>query len=170
VPSTPGHAHNLQRSLARACARAGIAACTPNDLRRTYGTWLRLAGVAPATIGAAMGHADGRMAERVYARLDAAALGERLAIESGHCHTGVTARGAATAFSGESAPAPDATSAGENAGEVRQPRPELHRRMRIESPATLWPLPRQTPLGSRREGARVTPASHPPAAARKGRR
>ncbi|MDF3070646.1 MAG: integrase family protein [Polyangiaceae bacterium] len=60
---------NARRDLAQACERAGIAAVSPNDLRRTFGTWLRLHGVAPHLIGVAMGHADSRMVERVYGRM-----------------------------------------------------------------------------------------------------
>jgi integrase len=60
---------NSRRDLAQACERAGIPAVSPNDLRRTFGTWLRLHGVAPHFIGVAMGHADSRMVERVYGRM-----------------------------------------------------------------------------------------------------
>ena len=42
---------------------------SPNDLRRTFGHMLRAAGHPPHLIGAAMGHTDSRMAERVYAKL-----------------------------------------------------------------------------------------------------
>src|SRR5690606_14796237 len=38
---------NSRRDLAQACDRAGIEKVTANDLRRTYATWLRQAGVAP---------------------------------------------------------------------------------------------------------------------------
>jgi integrase len=60
---------NSPRDLTQACERAGIPAVSPNDLRRTFGTWLRLQGVAPHFIGVAMGHADSRMVERVYGRM-----------------------------------------------------------------------------------------------------
>ena len=40
-----------------------------NDLRRTFGMWMRAAGVAVAEVALMMGHRDSRMAERVYARL-----------------------------------------------------------------------------------------------------
>jgi integrase len=33
------------QTLVRACDRAGVPRCTPNDLRRTYSTWLRADGV-----------------------------------------------------------------------------------------------------------------------------
>ena len=62
---------NVRRDLAAAAARAGVPRCSPNDLRRTYGSLLRVAGVAPHLIGQAMGHADSRMVERVYGRLGA---------------------------------------------------------------------------------------------------
>src|SRR5581483_11027128 len=40
-----------------------------HDLRRTFATWLRADGVAVREVAAMLGHADSRMAERVYARL-----------------------------------------------------------------------------------------------------
>lgn len=62
---------NVRRDLRDACERAGIDPVSPNDLRRTLATWLRARGVAPSLIGAYLGHADGRMVERVYGRLPA---------------------------------------------------------------------------------------------------
>ena len=70
---------NVRRDLAEVCLKLGIAPVSPNDLRRTFGTWLRNAGVEPALIGAAMGHVDSRMVERVYGRLTPDALGKLLA-------------------------------------------------------------------------------------------
>lgn len=69
---------NIRRDLAAACKRAGIARITPRDCRRTIGTWLRERGVAPHLIAQWLGHADARMAERVYARLDADQLGAQV--------------------------------------------------------------------------------------------
>lgn len=60
---------NARRDIVAACERARIPPCSPNDLRRTLATWLRARGVAPSLIGAYLGHADGRMVERVYGRL-----------------------------------------------------------------------------------------------------
>ena len=40
-----------------------------HDLRRSFGTWLRADGVPVSEVAAMRGHADSRMAERVYARL-----------------------------------------------------------------------------------------------------
>lgn len=66
---------NVRRDLAAACAAAGLDPVTPNDLRRTFGTWLRAWGVTPDAIAVAMGHTTSRMVERVYARLSPADLG-----------------------------------------------------------------------------------------------
>lgn len=69
---------NVRRDLHQVCERLGIPPVSPNDLRRTHATWLRQAGVEPHLIGAALGHRDGRMAERVYGRLGTAELGALL--------------------------------------------------------------------------------------------
>lgn len=66
---------NVRRDLAAACARAGIPAVTPNDLRRTHATWLRMAGVEPSLIAGVLRHRDSRMVERVYGRVDPRTLG-----------------------------------------------------------------------------------------------
>jgi integrase len=60
---------SVRRDLHAACARAGIPHVTPNDLRRTMGSILRARGAAPSLIGLYLGHADSRMAERVYGRV-----------------------------------------------------------------------------------------------------
>ena len=81
---------SVRRDLAAACKRAGIAPVSPNDLRRTTGTWLRQGGAEPALVGQMLRHADARMAERVYGRLDvsefAAVVEQRL--EAGRYHIG----------------------------------------------------------------------------------
>jgi integrase len=76
---------NVRRDLAEACARAGIPRVSPNDLRRTYATWLREHGVEPHLIGLALGHRDSRMAERVYGRLSAESLGNSLRLHLDRC-------------------------------------------------------------------------------------
>lgn len=60
---------NVRHDLHNACDEAGIARCSPNDLRRSVATLLRARGVEPSLIGTYLGHADSRMAERVYGRL-----------------------------------------------------------------------------------------------------
>jgi hypothetical protein len=58
---------NYLRDLAAACKRAGIEACTPNDLRRTHATLLRNAGVDRDVVRSLLGHAAGsKMLETVY--------------------------------------------------------------------------------------------------------
>jgi integrase len=42
---------------------------SPNDLRRTYATWLGELGIEPHLVAPALGHRDSRMVERVYGRL-----------------------------------------------------------------------------------------------------
>jgi integrase len=49
-----------------------------NDLRRTFGMWMRAAGVAVSEIALMMGHRDSKMAERVYARIPADLLADLL--------------------------------------------------------------------------------------------
>lgn len=60
---------NVRRDLGKACAAIGIDPVTPNDLRRTFATWLRVSGLTPDLIGAALGHTTSRMAELVYGRI-----------------------------------------------------------------------------------------------------
>jgi integrase len=69
---------NQVRDLAIACAKAGIPRVTARDLRRTFGKWLRNQGHVSETIGAAMGHRDGRMAAKVYAPIEPENLRELL--------------------------------------------------------------------------------------------
>lgn len=68
----------LRWALRHACTELGIPPCSPNDLRRTTATWLRADGAAPDLVAAVLGHADTRMVERVYGRLDVEALRARL--------------------------------------------------------------------------------------------
>jgi len=68
----------FQQTLGRACQRAGVPHTTPNDMRRTYSTWLRACGVPNELIAPTMGHKDTRMLDRVYARLPPAMLRARL--------------------------------------------------------------------------------------------
>ena len=59
---------NVRRGLLEACSRAGIAPCSPNDLRRTFANWMVEAGVPLYIVAQLMGHKDTRMLERVYGR------------------------------------------------------------------------------------------------------
>ena len=69
---------NANRDIKRACVKIGSLPCSTNDLRRTTATWLRQAGTAPNLIGAVLGHADSKMVERVYGRLDGDGLKKAL--------------------------------------------------------------------------------------------
>jgi len=82
-----------------AARRAGIDHCTPNDLRRTYSSWLRAAGASNQNIAPTMGHADTRMLDRTYAQLTTPILARLLAAEMG-LDAGWT-DGAAVAATGE---------------------------------------------------------------------
>jgi len=66
-------------------SRFAFAPVSPNDLRRTYATWLRQHGAEPHLIGVALGHRDSRMAERVYGRMPIESLSKALAERVGDC-------------------------------------------------------------------------------------
>jgi hypothetical protein len=83
---------NVRRDLAQACQRIGLDALTPNDLRRTVATWIRGGGASTDLVARMLRHTDGRMAERVYGRLDAVSAGRLLG-----CDTGVPAERASEA-------------------------------------------------------------------------
>jgi integrase len=59
---------NIRRDFIDAAKKIGIEPFSPNDLRRTYSTWLVGEGKALAHIAPAMGHKDTRMLERHYGR------------------------------------------------------------------------------------------------------
>ncbi len=61
---------SCRRDLANACTRAGIPKVTPNDLRRTFASWLVQAGESLFVVATLLGHNSTRMVEKVYGRLD----------------------------------------------------------------------------------------------------
>jgi integrase len=65
----PRQGPNVHRALRRACAALGIDPVSPNDLRRTYASWLVSAGVSTYTAARLLGHASTRMVEAVYGHL-----------------------------------------------------------------------------------------------------
>jgi hypothetical protein len=67
---------NIRRDLHAACVRAGIPKVTPNDLRRTFGSWHRDAGVPLAIVARLLRHTTDHLAQTTYAKLDAAAAGK----------------------------------------------------------------------------------------------
>ena len=58
------------RYLQRWCARIGIEPVCLTDLRRTFGSWLKQAGVDSRRIADLMGHTSTTMVDRVYGQLD----------------------------------------------------------------------------------------------------
>ncbi len=60
---------NAVRDLAAACTRAGIAKVSPNDLRRSYASWLKQGGEDSLVVARLMGHSSTTMVERVYGHL-----------------------------------------------------------------------------------------------------
>lgn len=60
---------NVRRDLAVACKRAGAPVVTPNDLRRTFASWLVQAGETSYVVAQLLGHSSSAMVERVYGRL-----------------------------------------------------------------------------------------------------
>lgn len=65
---------NVRRDIAAACRRCKIAHATPNDLRRTFASWMKQAGVDSKAVAVLLGHGSTRMVDLVYGHLDAAAL------------------------------------------------------------------------------------------------
>jgi integrase len=63
---------SVRRDMQHAAKRSGVKRFSPHVLRHTLAKWLRAGGVDSATTGALLGHADGRMVERIYGRLDRA--------------------------------------------------------------------------------------------------
>jgi integrase/recombinase XerC len=80
---------NVRRDLHAACARAGIPPCSPNDLRRTFATWMANLGVPENVLVALMGHTSSKMIRRVYALLQPTLLAAEMAKLTGACTPGV---------------------------------------------------------------------------------
>jgi len=55
---------NMRRDLRDACERAGIEPVSPNDLRRTFASWLKNRGLDSAVIARLMGHSSTRNPRR----------------------------------------------------------------------------------------------------------
>jgi integrase len=60
---------NVRRDLARACELAKVPRVTPNDLRRTFASWLKNRGADSAAVAALLGHSSTKMVDRVYGKL-----------------------------------------------------------------------------------------------------
>ena len=65
---------NIRGDLHDAARRLGLAACSPNDLRRTFAQWLVRSGVPYELAAPMMGHGTTKMLQLVYGRRDAGAV------------------------------------------------------------------------------------------------
>jgi integrase len=81
---------NVSRDLPRLCKRAGIPRCTPNDLRRTFASWLVQQGESLFVVSRLLGHKSTRMVELVYGQLDEATLSRAIDRLPGGSHAGYT--------------------------------------------------------------------------------
>jgi hypothetical protein len=86
-----GEWHNVRRCLHDASAkhRAAMAPLSPNDLRRTFATWMANLGASEMAVARMLGHGSSQMVRRVYAKLEQALLCREMAKLSGACPTGV---------------------------------------------------------------------------------
>lgn len=66
---------NLTRDLAAGCKRAGLDPVTPNDLRRSFASWHRDAGVPAEVVSKLLRHTTDKLAQTTYAKLAAPAVG-----------------------------------------------------------------------------------------------
>lgn len=69
---------NVGRDLPAACIRARVPRVTPNDLRRTFASWLIQAGVSNRIVAAMLGHSTTRMVDLIYGQLSDATLTEAI--------------------------------------------------------------------------------------------
>lgn len=70
---------NVRRDLELACAAAGVPRVTPNDLRRTFASWLVQAGTSNFVVARLLGHSSTKMVDLVYGQLDRSTLAEAVA-------------------------------------------------------------------------------------------
>lgn len=80
---------SIRRDLHRACDRAGIPRISPNDLRRTFASWLVQRGVSLYVVSRMLGHKSTRMVELVYGQLDDATMDAAINVLPGS-HAGYT--------------------------------------------------------------------------------
>lgn len=72
------HWKNVRRDLAQACDAAKVPRVTPNDLRRTFASWLVQARETNFVVSRLLGHSTTKMVDLVYGQLSAESL--RIAI------------------------------------------------------------------------------------------
>jgi len=64
---------NMRRALHLACKAAEIAPVSPNDLRRSFATWLGEGGVPALVTASLLGHTNSTMVRTVYSRIGSTA-------------------------------------------------------------------------------------------------
>jgi integrase len=67
---------NVRRDLARAAELAKVPKVTPNDLRRTFASWLKNQKTDSAVVARLLGHTSTKMVDLVYGRLSEDTLAE----------------------------------------------------------------------------------------------
>lgn len=72
---------NSLRSFTSIAKRLGIEPFSWNDLRRSFAQWVRRGGVTFDTLAPVMGHANSKITESVYAKLDDGGVTDRLKAE-----------------------------------------------------------------------------------------
>ena len=80
IGAIAGRWANARRDLRDACKRAGIDPVSPNDLRRTYASWLKQRGVDSAAVAKLLGHTSTRMVDLVYGHLSDDTLAAAVAV------------------------------------------------------------------------------------------
>lgn len=68
------------QGLMKACRRIGMEHCSPNDLRRTFATWLAQNGANQMAVSKMMGHSSVTMLKRVYAQFGKDSLSRNIAL------------------------------------------------------------------------------------------
>jgi len=71
---------NVRRDLVAACRRLRMSPATPNDLRRTFASWLKQRGVDSMAVARLLGHTSSRMVETVYGHLSDTVLAGAVAL------------------------------------------------------------------------------------------
>ena len=74
-----GRWHNVRRDLALACVNAQVERVSPNDLRRTFASWLKQAECDSMAVAKLLGHTSSRMVELVYGHLNQRSLEQAVA-------------------------------------------------------------------------------------------
>jgi integrase len=111
---------NVRRDLGVYCDHAKIDRVTPNDLRRTFASWMKQAGVDSSAVAGLMGHGSTRMVDLVYGKLSIDTY--RAAVSAlPDCAVGVPNGGPRLALAGDLGTEPGA-SKGAIAKEFRVPR------------------------------------------------